>query len=691
MPYDSLIQSVLIDRPEFTFIFTVNLDGKLDIYNDIETYAWEKGTGVVPKIPGNRNAERDAVTRRQETEIPISLDRYYFEKDEYLKNLLGTCRDCTKTPWLSINLGTKQEGGSALIKEIPRDLEGKVEYNVENNTFKLSRLTEYQKSLFKKCLDQRYHDQIEEALRKCCAFSYKKMEDQNLSPFVDNTFIQGAVIGCWRLRQTYVDNEVTFLDPIKSILDREEHFPEEIVFHIKREDGEYSECHDINEIRLNLNSELKIFSTGSISIRIKIKLYPKNNSKGVGVALNPYDLITLIKFPNLVAEEFGPKEQQKGEKKKRVGDKKTGILNIVAYNIANATFSRFFECLAQPGAREKASILRIHRIVPKPEPPDRYEIVERFENITYTNRHSYLYVSPYIGVKIYDNPEAFINPKTGKYNDIAGQVLLAIATQTKEFLTDLRNGTKYLRDNSLTRGKQDAMLIERRGFVAAGTRTKVEGEASLDRPYNTLIFCIESIMATWKSVSSFNKELEEYVSRRVNSFLQVQSVLGNLKKLELYLERHKSRVLRDSLCGLVKAARTSKSKLLKVCRFILRKTGRIFAICNPITMFLNVIRLGELREIVNKARTLSPCEDFSSNIIPYLKSEISIRGSKKLRDFGLSELIDTVHGRLENYGHFLKTSQESHRVQAGLFIAIVMLIITIVEILKGNLWDNIFN
>ncbi len=296
-----------------------------------------------------------------------------------------------------------------------------------------------------------------------------------------------------------------------------------------------------------------------------------------------------------------------------------------------------------------ASILKVERIVPKPnnknEERDRYEITKRYEKDRYTNKDKVIQVFPYIGVKLHNNPKEIMKNEFEYDLDAAGTLFYAISKQTSELLTETREMDKYLNENSLTKGKKDAILIERRGFVAAGSRMPYDLDTStdsIDTPYETIVFCLESILATLKSMSNFNRELELHVTRKINVFLAANKQIKEYNK--------------------------------PIIRTLL---PLLLTMYYPLGTLRDFRKLSILKLVVSRARTLSPCEDYSSNIIPSLRSETAIKGSKKFFDYAINDLMKTIHTRLENYGHFLKTSHEGMIIKINLSISFILLIIAI--------------
>ncbi len=301
---------------------------------------------------------------------------------------------------------------------------------------------------------------------------------------------------------------------------------------------------------------------------------------------------------------------------------------------------------------------------------------EEANNIAGEWWNSPLYVSPYIFIKINEYPKNYIEDDDA-LSQKAISTFVAMATQTETFIKNLNmpdDKEKYLTNHSISRGKKDAIFIEQRASVAAGNRKEdTDKERSLDTPYNNIIFCLESIFATQSSVSNFNKELEESVSWRITNMLR--EVPQNKYNLIFSIFGYKKHSL-FYLSGIMLT-------LFIVC-YILKLEYSTWMHCGVIGITVvhlcylasEYYTIKQLRDLINKARTLSPCEDFSANIEPSLKSESAIKASKIARSFGLDMLIKNVQDRLESYGHFLKTLHEALTAHTTWFLTVLLLYVT---------------
>lgn len=598
--------------PEFTFIFTINLDGKINMRSILRD-----NQKKLSKLIGDYKTE--------------PLEQYFIAKDKYFEKLLSTgCGKCTDK-----------------------------------------------------------HNQ------PACTIKYNNITRSKLSYFIDSDFIQKAVLGCWELDQNLKNENGDTLfssDHFQNIL------------------GKYSSIHadkietnkgiiTVEEKEIPLSQlprytqiadsklTIKLFSNGSLSILIRLKFV------GEKIKITPYNLIKLIQFPNMVVPQYTNSATLPEEPI-------TGFLNYLAYDIANNAFNTFFKCLQKNKDEKGENIvdyIEIERVKKKGwiwnKHKHRYTILKRYEDGKYTvnetaeklvklpdgiefpedlknkirydnanqllifkgimsqeeknkllnlstddrymkaiealfqrslNMKDVMYIQswPYVGV-MFDRPEelkSLDNVKDNSDHRKLSKLLVAVATQTKEFIKHFTDPYKYLKENSITRGSQDAIVLERRGFVACGIRHEREDQ-NLDRknflnnPFATLVFSIEAIMANVKSVNAFNKELEEYVSPAINDMLH--------KRIHLF----------------------------------------------------HIFKIRKLYRLVSKARALSPCEDFSSNIIPNLRSQIAIEGSLRIQKFALNILIESVRHRLENFGHFLRTTHESLNAEFRIALSILMVII----------------
>lgn len=263
-----------------------------------------------------------------------------------------------------------------------------------------------------------------------------------------------------------------------------------------------------------------------------------------------------------------------------------------------------------------------------------------------------LHVPPYICIKINNIPGCYISENGITSKGI--KTFIGIVTQTKEFLTHLniedKKELEYLQKNSITWGTHDAMFVERRCFIAVGSRRELEH--SLDTPYNNLLFCLESIFATEKSVSNFNKELEENVSSKISDMLRriPQSKFSSIFKY--YTSYQHVWVVPIFIIVLFLCVKFNTINIAIDALII-------FGIWHISSLLSRYRDLNKILDLINRARMLSPCEDFSSNIAPSLKSQTARAGARIAKQFSLDILVKTVHDRLDSYGHFLKTSHEA--------------------------------
>ncbi len=314
-----------------------------------------------------------------------------------------------------------------------------------------------------------------------------------------------------------------------------------------------------------------------------------------------------------------------------------------------------------------------------------------------------LHIQPYIGVQLKELPKAYIDRVTSQETKFAHlryfsmQIFTAIATQTNEFMLHLNiprsDHLGYLRKHSMFRGSLDAMVIEKRCIVVARGREHDEernDDANFSPPiarhYENVLFCLETIFATTKSVSNFNKELEENITWKISNILQGKP-LSILSKVFHWLGFGNT-IKYLYTWGLVVG-------LGAFCLLLIRQDIFAYLMIAVFILFPRVLfywaelrDFSKLRYLLNTARTLSPCEDFSSNIEPSLRTEATIRAAQRAKSFGLDILIDTVHNRMENYGHFINTYYASLNTKLALFFTLIVICMSSAAFVYGKINGN---
>jgi len=765
---------ILVPFPEFAYIYTVSLDGKIDVYDDV--------------------------------------------KDHIKQN----------------------------EKQLGRTFEN------ENKRLTRNEYATGKQPLFKKILD---HDpKYNQAdIHGCIEFAHERLDIDDLSYFVSPTFINKAVLACWEVNLKCKDNDTEVNLKKKNNINTEDKCSVTSLIEKRLAARGLKKCTPIIQQKgkqtkvdvtdLLITAKLKLFSTGSLSIRINVK--PKNKNS---CEFDPDDIINAIQYPNLSVCEQKPSIDSDGNieisnYESKVHSQNSGILNVYCYELSGIIFNTFFRRLKHYEERQAISkskgntntlkYLSITRLHEQASPIDRYRISSRHNRGLYTkksakayvegkinlsgisqrasykpnpednetgfitysgdlkksdvnlllarnyksnknlksilklimllanvtpnpphinidsktdivpddkilpidnyiinalyskpntfkikeilkscrliistfnesesmnNNYGYLwnaplYVTPYIAVKFDDLPESCFEQEAGKKGMLRKEMvcsLVAMATQTQPFIDSLNipdDTSKYLDTASLSRGKRDAIIMERRGLIAACNREPEGNNKSLDIPYNTMIFCIESCFATTKSVSSYNKELEEFVSWKVSNMLKGSSTniifkMASSPAVLLLAGITLLTLLAISIFSAVYGKMALITVMATIFALLLYMIGH---------QFITYIDLHKLRELINKARTLSPCEDFSSNIAPSLKSEISLKAAERANTYGLNSLIDTVHRRLENHGHFLKSSNESLNARITWLLSCTMLFMVCVNLLENTELRDDFN
>ncbi len=746
-----------IENPDFAFIFTVSLDGKFDISEQIVA---EHKKGCTK-------------TNRKNNEIKYRLPRttYYEEKDKIFYNLLnGDCNECRREgkcatgipPFVYEPIKEKELGNFISPAFINKSVLGTWGFTTGHD--------DSRNKLFIKAL-KRYYEEG----------GHVYTEIKNNPPILNEEYFEKTYI--------YSKNYDT-MEPI---------------------------CvEDIHHFTQTLSVFVTLFSTGSLSIRVEtqpetaVRLHPDqiiHLIKFPNLAIDRRDL---------TINQHCEVQRRKESTDKYHPRKVSGFLNIYTHELAGHVFNDFFTCLKDPKHKEYADILHITRIKPETTKDhnllsDRYSLGEYtkkevmveiqhvpdlsdfseqvsyyekrdrkyliykgdlldsdkkkiYESYKYTSHPNAnktktteekrklleslammfsilsrnicenqddcplkdnesmncpllkdetfknlledsieltpankedkrkeilsktcehygslwkgpLYVHPYIAIKFNKFPPGNKYIKKDVLSDHAIRVLTAIVTQTYALEEHLNipgaddNNSDYLLRRSISRGNQDAIFVEKRALIVAGNRDK---SRALDTPYHSILFCMESIFATQKSVSNFNKELEENISWRINNMLTD----ANVTQWQYFKPNIPQWFIIG--CAVLSIVDCCVPLWIEAEHIVMSICIAAFftAVYCTSPLFVEFRYIAKFWELLNRARTLSPCEDFSSNIEPSLKSESAYKASEIAKGFGLNILVDTVHNRMDNYGHFLKNHHASLNSKITLAFTIMILLAT---------------
>ncbi|MGR3320028.1 MAG: hypothetical protein ACUZ8O_16290 [Candidatus Anammoxibacter sp.] len=292
-----------------------------------------------------------------------------------------------------------------------------------------------------------------------------------------------------------------------------------------------------------------------------------------------------------------------------------------------------------------------------------------------------LFATPYIGIRFNSIPDAYIEEDSLK--PAALNLLIATARQTPEYLNSSNSKpAEFLQNNFISLGQKDTIVVEHQGVATIENCIKKQNGklsenstfgVSFDTPYNPLIFCLESTLATTKSVSSFNKELEEDVSSKVDNMLNKR-----LKGFFAAFYRTMPVTYFGVIAGIVFLLFAGGMSVIANCVMV------VFVVCHMVSTLRNYYVFNKLNEFIYKARILSPCEDSSYNIINSLKSEIVIKGVTIAKGFGLNTLTKIVNKRFESLDHLLKTCHQTLIVQANWILIFLLLYLGMVNLVFSN-------
>lgn len=194
------------------------------------------------------------------------------------------------------------------------------------------------------------------------------------------------------------------------------------------------------------------------------------------------------------------------------------------------------------------------------------------------------------------------------------KILIALANTTPEFLNYFKDPDHYVDTvKNIARG-DEIIMLERRSWVIASNRLKKDdgyGTRYRIGIIECLLYCLEAIISTTRAIETFNENMEEEV--KVISYDFNKELATMISKEEITDKDYNS----------------IKKKLRK---FV---------------------------EIISHARSISPCEDIITSIGAHLKSMTAIKAVKSVREvLELNSLISLARERMKNYSHFLQTGHD---------------------------------
>lgn len=235
------------------------------------------------------------------------------------------------------------------------------------------------------------------------------------------------------------------------------------------------------------------------------------------------------------------------------------------------------------------------------------------------------------------------------------KITIALANNTPEFLHHFSFAEKYINDTNIARG-EEVILIERRGWIVNAPRIRKTEERDRYRTgiIASLLYSIESIFSTTMTIESFNENLE-ILARNI-------SFKFNNNIFEFYDPDTRNTLLNQQ---------KNKKQLTDILKNFISD--------------------------IAKCRTMSPCEDITTSMEAHVKSQTAVKAIKKLKTYGLTDLVELARLRMRNYGYFMQTGHdilmaEGRKTQNSLMtlFTLIILILTFLTALNffGNDSDN---
>ena len=289
-----------------------------------------------------------------------------------------------------------------------------------------------------------------------------------------------------------------------------------------------------------------------------------------------------------------------------------------------------------------------------------------------------LNTSPYIGIKFNSLPSVYVDANCLK--PAAFDLLYTVASEMPEFLNVKSIKGDFLHNNSISRIRKNAIAVGPGGLTVmeSGFNDEMkkryissESESCYNVPYNTIIFCFESIFAVEKAAHICNNELEKDVAAKMDG------IPGNSAKgLLMFSGWTMDAVLFGAM---------ALSFLFALGMHVVANCGLALVIVLHMYNMLRVyINCRKLSELIVKVRGISFCGDASSWLFSSLRSEIVIKAAKVAYGFGLKTASNRAKEHLKRYEYILKNRNKAAIVQVNLDLLLLIVYSGIINLLFSN-------
>ena len=282
---------------------------------------------------------------------------------------------------------------------------------------------------------------------------------------------------------------------------------------------------------------------------------------------------------------------------------------------------------------------------------------------------------PYIGIKFNSLSSEYVD---ADYQKLASLDLLSIVAFRKpDFLNGKSMDDDSLHNNSIIRTEKDTIVAEPGGLavVEGASTSKMKevyigsaSESCYGLPYNTIIFCFEAIFAAEEAARLCCNELEDDVSARMNGVHR-----NGAKGLLMFSGWTKIAALFGSV---------ALFSLFALGMPVVANCGLALVIILHMCSMLRVYRgCSELSELIVRIRSLSFCGDASLRLFSSLRSEIVIKVAKAAYGFGLKAASKRVKEHLKRYEYVLKNSSRAAVASVNLVLLFLITYGVIINLL----------
>ncbi len=308
----------------------------------------------------------------------------------------------------------------------------------------------------------------------------------------------------------------------------------------------------------------------------------------------------------------------------------------------------------------------------------KYAIKKEIKKIVGKLWNAPLKASPYIGIKFKSLPSIYVEGNSLK--PAVSDLLATVMSGKPAFFNDKSIQNDFLHDNFSTKTRKDVLVVDSGGLAVVESSFNLEmekryisseSESSYDVPYNTILFCFESIFAAAEATRVCNKELKNDISARM------EGRPGNCTN------------------GLLMSSGWTKSVVLlgAVALFLIFALGMpveancCLALVIMVHMY-NMLRVyrecNKLSELIVRIRGISFFGNASAWLFSLLRSETLIKATKVAHGFGLKTASKGVNESLTRYEYILKNRSRAAIAPVNCILLLLIVYSAIINLLFSN-------